>query len=174
MSGQDDDLYGDDTSGFGHSGVNNGDDALSAEEANYDASYSVTVPSYFSPKIDRYYDYDNLVVDYEDFGQLTEATNEARKALFEITSKLNGAERKESETRTKYDRVWRRAYLSSTKKTDTAKKAEASMIAEDAEDDLLKYSQARSEYNRMSNAIRMELQTLQAVGNNFRQQMKMN
>lgn len=145
------------------------------DDANYgnDASYQVNIPTFYGITASRHYDYESMIVDYADFDQLTEAINAARIALVEITDKLNSVERKEAAAKTKFERVWRRAYLASTKKTDTAKKSEASMMAEDAEDEVLKYSQAKSEYNRLSSTMRMELQTLQVISNNFRQQMKM-
>lgn len=132
-----------------------------------------TVPKLKSWSSSQLYDYEDIVSDYESIEELNSAINSARKALFNINDKINGAERQERLAKTKYDREHRRAYLGSNEKTESARKARADLLCEELENNVIVYEQVRGELVRMSNAIRLELQTLQALGNNIRQQLKM-
>lgn len=136
------------------------------------------VVRYTLPKLRQWnssqlYSYDDNISDYESIEELNSAINSARKALFEINDKINGAERQERMAKTKYEREHRRAYLGSNEKTESARKARADLLCEELENNTIVYEQVRGELVRMSNAIRLELQTLQALGNNIRQQLKM-
>lgn len=130
------------------------------------------LPSFKNWKASRFYDYSNEIFDYGELEELNKAVNEARRALFEVTEAINTYERREKLARTKYSRSHRRIYLESVGKTEAEKKARADIKCEDLEDDVLVYEQVRIELTRLSNAIRLELQTLQSLGNNLRQQMK--
>lgn len=132
-----------------------------------------TVPKLKSWSSSQLYDYEDIVSDYESIEELNSAINSARKALFNINDKINGAERQERLSKTKYEREHRRAYLGSNEKTESARKARADLLCEELENNVIVYEQVRGELVRMSNAIRLELQTLQALGNNIRQQLKM-
>lgn len=133
---------------------------------------SYTVPNIKKWKSSRFYDYETEIYDYEQIEQLNSAINAARKALFEITDKINDYERVEKISKTKYEREWRRAYLGSNEKTESAKKARSDLLCEELENNVIVYEQVRGELIRLSNSIRLELQTLQALGNNLRQQLK--
>lgn len=148
---------------------------FSDDEETVDASEVVrySVPKMKQWNSSRFYDYTNIVSDYESIEELNSAINSARTALFEINDKINSAERNERIAKTKYDREHRRAYLSSNEKTESARKARADLLCEELENDAIVFEQVRGELVRMSNAIRLELQTLQALGNNIRQQLKM-
>lgn len=121
----------------------------------------------------KYYDYENEIVDYESLENLNRSVNQARLALFKVADMTNHYERLEKEAKLKYERAYRRAYLSSSEKTETAKKARAELQCEDLENEYISHEQVKTELIRMSNTLRLELQTLQAVGNNLRQQIKM-
>lgn len=123
-------------------------------------------------KVNSVYDYDSNIYDYENIENLNSAINRARNSLFQITERINDYERREKIAKTKYEREWRRAYLKSNEKTESAKKIRADLECEELEDNTIVYEQVRNELNRLSNAIRLELQTLQALGNNLRQQLK--
>ena len=132
-----------------------------------------TVPKLRQWNSSQLYAYNDISADYESIEELNSAINKARKALFEINDKINGAERQERIAKTKYEREHRRAYLGSNEKTEAARKARADLLCEELENDTIIYEQVRGELVRMSNAIRLELQTLQSLGNNIRQQLKM-
>lgn len=119
------------------------------------------------------YDHSKQIADYEDLHQLGMAITAARVALFSVTQKINVYERKEKEAKIKYDRAYRRAYLKSIEKTEAMKKMRAELACEELENDYIFAEQLKSELNRMAYSLRIELQTLQAIGNNLRQQMKM-
>lgn len=120
------------------------------------------------------YDYKNFIHDYGDLEKVDQATTKARKALFILTAAMNEASRKVSLFKAKRDRTWKRAYIVSDQKTDTLKKMWADLEVEDIDDELLVQEQYLSELNRESNALRLELQALQAIGNNIRQQVRGN
>lgn len=132
-----------------------------------------TVPRFKGYNSSHFYDYENQVFDYEHLNDLNGAIKNARLALFEITDKINDAERKEKTCKVKYERAHRRAYIAANQKTDSARKAHADLQCEDLEDNAIVYEQVRLDLVRISNSIRLELQTLQALGNNIRQQIKM-
>lgn len=132
-----------------------------------------TVPSMKKMTVSQFYDYENQIVDYEDLKDLNEAISSARSALFQLTDQINKAERIETRAKTAYNRAWRRAYMSSSEKTDQGRKSRADLACEHLEDDLIVASQVKSELIRSCNSVRMELQTLQTVASNFRQQIKM-
>lgn len=134
---------------------------------------SYTLPQIKKWKSSKFYDYENEIFDYEQIEQLNSAIRSARYALFEITDKINDYERAEKLAKTKYDREWRRAYLNSNERTESAKKARADLLCEELENNVIVFEQVRGELARLSNSIRLELQTLQALGNNLRQQIKM-
>lgn len=132
-----------------------------------------TVPRFKGVNSDQFYDYEKQIFDYEHLEDLNKAIKNARLALFEITDKINAAERKEKSCKVKYERAHRRAYMEANQKTDGARKAHADLQCEHLEDSAIVYEQVRLDLVRISNSIRLELQTLQALGNNIRQQIKM-
>lgn len=144
----------------------------------YDIRMSEKFPEYEAPdfrqlEASEYFDYEGQIIDYEDLPELNRTINLARKALYKTTEQINHCERLEQDTRLKYERAHRRAYLSSTGKTETERKTRADLATEDLENDWIAYKQAKSELIRIANAVRIDLQTLQALGNNIRQQLKM-
>lgn len=147
-----------------------------SEETENTSQYSktgITLPTFKKWSQSTYYDYQSQVVDYESLEHLNTAITAARLALFKVADMINNYERLERESKLSYEREYRRAYLASTEKTDTAKKARAELLCEELENEWLMNEQVRIELVRMSNSLRIDLQTLSAIGNNLRQQMKM-
>lgn len=147
------------------------------EEEDYEGAselvgISVTLPNFYKWKVKGIYDYDKMIVDYENLEDLAKATNKARQALFIITDKLNEYERKEKLAKMEYDRHFRREYLTSSEKTESAKRARAELKCEELENTWQTYVQLNSELIRLSHSMRQELQMLQSIGNNLRQQLK--
>lgn len=149
------------------------DDTENTRGADAYGSIAITLPKLKKWSQKTYYDFEEQIVDYESLEKLNNAVNQARKALFRVADMINNYERLEREAKINYDRTYRRAYLSSTEKTETAKKARAELVCEELENEYISHEQVKIELIRMSNTLRLELQTLQAVGNNLRQQMKM-
>lgn len=119
------------------------------------------------------YAFEEQIVDYETLEELGTSINAARISLFKITDQINKYERLEKEAKTKYDRTWRREYVTSVEKTDALKRAHADISCEDIENNYIEYEQVKKELERLSYSLRLELQTLQTLGHNLRQQMKM-
>lgn len=142
-----------------------------ADESGTNAS--ISLPDLKDWDTKRLYDYAAQINDYDDLAELGAAINAARVALFRVTEQINRYERKEKSAKIKYDRAYRREYLASVEKTEAMKKMRAELACEELENEYLSHEQLKIEMNRMSYALRLELQTLQAIGNNLRQQMKM-
>lgn len=134
---------------------------------------SINMPKLKKWGISSFYDYVNKIVDYESLESLNTNIKAARMALFQTTDAINKYERLETESKTQYNREWRRAYIQSAERTDTAKKTRADLVCETYEDDVIVNGQVKSELLRVSAALRIELNTLEALGNNLRQQLKM-
>lgn len=134
--------------------------------------YSIEIPDFKEWKISRYYDYSDLSADFTDLQELNKQIADARTALFKLSESINVAERKAKQAKVKYERNYRRKYIQSSEKTETAKKISAEIQVEDLENRYMYYEQLASELNRAHYAIRQELSALQAVGNNLRQQIK--
>lgn len=143
------------------------------EDLDIYSTTSIELPKLKKWSQSTYYDFESEIVDYESLEKLNRSVNAARLALFKVAEMTNNYERLEREARLKYDRAYRREYLASTAKTETAKKARAELKCEDLENEYIAHEQVKIELMRMSNTLRLELQTLQAVGNNLRQQIKM-
>lgn len=135
------------------------------------ANHSIKLPK-FREKID-FYDYESEIEDYEALEDVTSSTNAARLALFRVTEEINECERKVSQYKLAYDRAYRRYYLSlDSVKPDSVRRMRAEMKAEKFEDKLIVQEQFKSELSRLANSLRLELQALQGIGNNVRQQMR--
>lgn len=132
---------------------------------------SVSMPQFKDVSTSRYYDIDTIV-DYADLEKLNAATRAARIALFNVTEDTNRFDRAYHRAKVEYERAYRREFLNSNEKTDAAKRMRADLKCEELENNVVVMEQARGELNRLSNSIRLELQTLQALGNNLRQQIK--
>lgn len=136
-------------------------------------THSVNLPELKAWDTKRIYDYAAQISDYEDLAALAQAINAARVALFKVTEQINRYDRQERAAKLKYERAYRRAYLESMEKTEAMKKMRAELSCEGLENEYIVAEQLKNELNRMSYSLRLELQTLQAIGNNLRQQMKM-
>lgn len=136
-------------------------------------SEDFTLPDLKGFNIHDVYDYSLAETDYEDLNKLNEHVAHARVALFKVTEKINIAERKARVARLEYERAFNRQYLRSTAKTASDKKIFASIQCEELENTCVYFEQIEKELSRIASTLRMELQTLQGVGNNLRQQMKM-
>lgn len=132
--------------------------------------YEITIPDIKSINVSKIYAYEEFV-DFEDMEAVNKALFSAKSALFTVTDKINSFENKLTRAKTAYNREWRRRYLSSTGKTDTARKMEADLYCENLEDDVIVYEQIREDLKRLSNILRIELQSLQTISSNLRQQI---
>ena len=141
------------------------------DEEDNDLDFSM--PSFKKWDVSKFYDYKNEILHYEDFQKLEESVKAARLANFKITKALISYSTKEEEAKVKYKRAWSRAYLNSNEKTDSAKKARADLACERLENDVLVNSRVRADLAKLSDTLKMELQMLQSIGNNLRQQLKM-
>lgn len=135
-------------------------------------SYSIEIPNFKDWEISKYYDYANLTGDFEDLRELNRQTNAARIALFKLSESINKAERRARNAKVVYERNYRRKYIESSEKTETAKKINAEILVEDLENKYMYYEQLVSEFTRAHYAVRQELSALQAMGNNLRQEIK--
>lgn len=138
--------------------------------SNHDDDFKL--PKFMSWDIIKLYDYENNIIDYEDLQRLDEAIKKTRLALFKATEKINSIERREKLAKTEYMRAYRREYLKSTEKTETAKKARAELKCEELENTWLVMDQVKNEVLRLSYTLKQELQILQTISNNMRQQLK--
>lgn len=162
------------------------DDSFSETENGYEFDSAVVlkdedsakkdkfnVPKFKSSSLKNFYDYENMVMDYESLEALNESIQKARHALFMITDKINYAERKEQSNKMRWERAHRRAYMKSAESSEGKRKAHADLVCEDLEDQYYVWTQVKNEFIRDSQTIRLELQTLQTLANNMRQQMKL-
>lgn len=134
-------------------------------------NHSIKLPE-FKPKT-TYYDYENEIEDYEALEDVTRSINSARLSLFKVTDEINECERRAAQYKLAYERAYRRYYLSSPEiKPDSARRMRAETKCEKFEDKLIVQEQLKSELTRIANALRLELQALQGIGNNVRQQMR--
>lgn len=136
------------------------------------AADDVTAPDFKGWSTKKFYDYDKYVVDYEDMDSLAEALTAARRAHLRLVDNINVCEREESRAKLIYKRSWNRAYMESTERTVEARKIRADLKCERLEDNVEVAKQKKAELLRQAQAIREELEALQAHGNNLRQQMK--
>lgn len=132
----------------------------------------IVLPKVEPTSITDYYNYDEEIIDYDSLDALSKAINSARRALFQLTEKVNDYETQEMIAKVAYERQHARMFLASTKKTAAEKKLHADIYCENLENDYLVLGQVKNELVRASHTLRLELQTLQAVGNNLRQQLK--
>lgn len=146
--------------------------AIEIEDDVPTGDVSFTIPKMKKISSSRFYKYEEQIVDHSDLLSLNNAINKARFALFELTDAINKYERLEKESKIMYEREWRREYLVSSEKTESARKARADLTCEHLEDDALVNAQVKNDLVRISYTVRIELQTLQTVANNLRQQLK--
>lgn len=142
------------------------------EAKTFEESVSLTVPQFRKWDTSTFYDYEHQIADYEQLEELNKATTAARVALFKITDKINEVERLEKAAKIKYERKHRREYMKAHQKTEAGRKAYADLQCEELENNAIVYEQVKQELVRTSNSLRLELQTLQALGNNLRMQLK--
>lgn len=133
---------------------------------------SISLPQFKNWKMKTAYDYENEIGDYESIEQLNSTINQARLALFKTAESINKYERLERSAKAEYERAHRRALLQSTAKTADERRARADLMCENLENELLLHSQIKDELIRFSHSLRLELQTLQTLGNNIRQQLR--
>ena len=137
------------------------------------ADYSVELPKLYEWKVGSLYNFKDQIVSFESLEELDTALNAARHALFVVTDKINEYERKERKAKLEYDRACRQEYITSQEKTDAAKRIRAEIKCEDLENEWVRYDQLKKELVRTSATLRLELETLQTMGHNLRQQLKM-
>jgi len=152
-------------------------DAMSDDENDEELDrgvegYSIEIPKFHDLKISKYYDYSDLSADFHDLHELNKRINAVTVALFKITDTINKAERTAKAAKLKYERKYRRKYLEAQEKTEAAKRVWAEIMVEDLENKYMYYEQLTMELNRASYTLRQELKSLEAIGNNYRQQIK--
>lgn len=133
---------------------------------------SISLPEFVNWRSSQFYDFKEQITHYEDLQSLDRTITTARMGLFRITEAINRTERDERLAKLNYERAFRRAYLGSTEKTDSAKRGRASLKCENLENEWLKHEQLKKELERMAYTMRAELTTLQTTANNLRQQLK--
>lgn len=134
--------------------------------------YDISLPDVKSVDFRKLYAYENAV-DFETMEEVNRAIGEAKIALFEANNKLSRYEAKLAVAETGYKRAWRREYLSSGQKTDAARKTEADVNCEELEDEVIVHKQVREDLKRLAYALRIEMQSLQTVASNIRQQLNL-
>lgn len=117
---------------------------------------------------------DNHINDQETMTTLMRSVNDARVDLFHITEKINETERKLVQAKVKYERCHRRYMISSRASNATDRKLEADIKSERLEDDYIMFTQLKKELENKARVMRDELQTLQMISNNLRQQLRTN
>ncbi len=132
----------------------------------------IVLPEFKNWRAKSVYDFETEIVDYESLEDLNRTINAARLALFKTTESINKYERLEKDAKLHYDRAHRREILKSTAKTADERRARADLMCEDLENEFILQAQIKDELVRLSHALRIELQTLQALGNNLRQQIR--
>lgn len=133
---------------------------------------SIKLPKFEKWDSSKIYDYDNEILDYESLEDLNRTINQARIALFKTTDAIGKWEREEKEAKLEYERAYRRELLRSTAKTAEERRARAELMCEDLENAWLVKAQVREELVRLAYTLRQELQALQGLGHNLRQQIK--
>lgn len=134
---------------------------------------SISVPKFTTWNQRQLYNYETHVSSYDDFDKLDKALTAARRALFIITDKINEYDRKAAEAKLKYNRQYQREYLSSTEKTSEGRRFRAAIKCEGLENRWLQYEQLKEELTRSSFTMKSELNTLQTIAHNLRQQLKL-
>lgn len=139
------------------------------ESAN---KYDISIPNVRSASFKKIYDY-NQLIDFDEMESINKAIEGAMVALFQVSDRLGRYERLLAKAKTVHKRAWSREYVSSTQKTDNARKTEADINTETLEDDVIVYTQARDDLKRMSYDAKTLLQSLQTLSSNFRQQINL-
>lgn len=127
---------------------------------------------FYNVDVKHYYDYENSF-DFEDIHSLNKEIYNVSRALYVVTEKLNTADRMAVRLSHKYERKYRQLYLTMDGKTESIKKAKSEMECEDDYEQVLIYKQVVKELERSANVLRSHLQTLQALSNNIRQQLRL-
>lgn len=138
-----------------------------------ESATSITLPVFKEWPIEKIYDYTNQIIDYHSLEELNGAINAARLALFKATKAINKYEREEKTAKLEYERAFRREFIRSVEKTSEGRRQRAELACEDLENKWLVAEQVKKEFERVSYSLRLELQTLQGISNNYRQQMRM-
>lgn len=138
---------------------------------NYEAT-EIVLPEFNNWNGNQLYNYSDLITDYSSFEEIEKVLVRARKALFVLNDKINEYERLEKISRKEYERQYRRAYLGTVEKTETARKARAELKCELLENEWMKHEQLKGELVRMSQTMKAEIQTLHTLAYNLRTQVK--
>lgn len=120
--------------------------------------------------------YDNLadVVNYEDLRAINTRINAAVHELYAVNAAYKQADDAGVTAQTLYDRAFRRYYLDlADVKPDGARRSRAKLKSEDLEDDVLYYTQQKSELSKIADGLRAELRSLEILSNNYRREMQL-
>lgn len=148
------------------------DSSLNRKAQEAANKYGITIPSAKSIAADKVYNAENLI-DYEELHHISKAIAEARVSIFTLTTLGNKYDAKLAKAQATYERAWRREYVKSTAKTDTARKTEADIACEELEDEVIALKQAKNSIKSIMYALKMEMNSLQTLSSNARQQMNL-
>lgn len=137
-----------------------------------DYSANIVLPNFKEWKTKRFYDYEAAVIDYSTLEELNAAINAARIAAFKLNDAINIYERKAKEATINYDRAFSREFLLSTEKTESAKRMRAALKCELIENEKLQNEQIKDELIRTARVLNQEMNILNTLANNLRQQIK--
>lgn len=135
--------------------------------SDFDLDYT-----YEPVEIGNFYSLEKDATDYEDMVNLNKAIYDARVALIEVTNKINHLEYIESVTKAEYDKKLRNEILKADAKTATERKIKAEIACEDLFDRQFLAGKSKDMYKRIADTLRIELQALQVLSNNVRQQLR--
>lgn len=143
-------------------------------EYDYTAAeiYKDITPGVADVETEKFYTFEDAGADYNDLNQLNREIYASRKANILLMEETNKAERKHRQSKAIYERKWKRAYLESSYKTDSARKADADIKCEEEENSVIYFEQLVSELKRASYTIRQEMEALSGLSHNVRQQLK--
>lgn len=120
------------------------------------------------------YDISQHINDYESWEQLYKTQSEARAELFRLTELINQHDRRAAYYKIRMDREYNRLYLDDSNSSNaTLRKISAEIKIEKIADKFYYHDQLKKEYERMAYTLRMEMQMIQSLGNNLRQQARM-
>lgn len=150
---------------------------MTTDDSTEDLEYKANLTRVKMPDLDEVtgqeYDFEENIHDYESMEEVSRALNNARLALFKINERINQYDRAAAAAKLKYDRVYRRYYLSGAGiKPESERKLRAELKSEKFEDEFIVNQQYKDELNRTANALRIELSALQAISNNVRAQVR--
>lgn len=116
--------------------------------------------------------YEDSFWDNEDISNYNSTLIKTGLNLKEINKQLNIFEKLRLQKEIEYKRKFRNELLNATARTESQKRILAEIECEDIESELAYYDSIVKELNRLSLALRTDLDILKTIGFNLRQEMK--